>query len=519
MIGERSAQATKEMPLGDIVRLQAQRRAGAAALICGNEALTYATLERRANQIANGLHAAGIHAGDRVAYLGLNGLPYFEILFGAAKIGAIFVPLNWRLAAPEVAAVLADAGVKRVFAARTMAAQLANPVIPIEWVDESGYCAWRDGQPSSDPNVSVDPADCAVLVYTSGTTGRPKGVMLSHASLLTLRLQVAVEAEPEWNRWSHDDVSLIVMPLFHVGGLCLALWTLLYGASGVVVPSFDIDRILEELTRHSVSKLFLVPTALRLLIEHPRVDQADLSRIRYIMYGAAPIPLELVRKCMDKLRCGFIQMYGMTETAGTVTVLTPLDHEGEETPRMRSVGRALPGVTLAIAAADGRNLAPGEIGEVLIRSPSMMTGYWGMPEATAEVLSGGWLRSGDAGYVDGEGYLYLCDRVKDMIISGGENIYPAEVENALYGHPDVAEVAVIGLPSDRWGESVHAVIVPRSGIEPDRESIIAWTRTRIAGYKVPRSIEFVDQLPRNPSGKVLRRLLREARHPARSHGS
>ncbi len=249
------------------------------------------------------------------------------------------------------------------------------------------------------------------------------------------------------------------------------------------------------------------------------MDQADLSRIRYIMYGAAPIPPELLRKCMNRLRCGFIQMYGMTETAGTVTVLTPLDHAGEGTAPLRSVGRALPGVTLAIADADGRNLAPGEIGEVLIRSPSMMTGYWGMPEATAEVLAAGWLRSGDAGYLDREGYLYLCDRVKDMIISGGENIYPAEVENAIHDHPEVAEVAVIGVPSERWGETVHAVIVPRSGIEPDPQTIIAWTRTRIAGYKVPRSIEFVDQLPRNPSGKVLRRLLREARDPARSHGS
>ena len=519
MTGEHSSQGAREMQLGDIVRLQATGRDRATALICGNEVLTYGALERRANQIANGLHAAGIGAGDRVAYLGFNGLPYFEILFGAAKVGAIFVPLNWRLAAPEVAAVLADAGVKRIFATRRMAAQLTDPSVPVEWVDEPGYCAWRDGQSSSDPFVSVDSADCAVLIYTSGTTGSPKGVMLSHGSLLTLRLQVPVEAEPDWNRWSHDDVSLIVMPLFHVGGLCLALWTLLYGASGVVVPSFDIDEILQELIRHSVSKLFLVPTALRLLIEHPRVDQADLSRIRYIMYGAAPIPLELLRKCMNKLRCGFIQMYGMTETAGTVTVLTPLDHEGDGTDPLSSVGRALPGVKLAIADADGRNLPPGEIGEVLIRSPSMMTGYWGMPEATAEVLTAGWLRSGDAGYLDRDGYLHLCDRVKDMIISGGENIYPAEVENAIHDHPDVAEVAVIGVPSERWGETVHAVIVPRTGIEPDPQSIIAWTRTRIAGYKVPRSIEFVDQLPRNPSGKVLRRLLREARGRARSDGS
>jgi acyl-CoA synthetase (AMP-forming)/AMP-acid ligase II len=248
---------------------------------------------------------------------------------------------------------------------------------------------------------------------------------------------------------------------------------------------------------------------MQVVVRHPKAREVDYSRLKYMMYGASPMPLQLLRECIDVFGCGFVQLYGMTETTGSVTALGPEDHCREGKPRMSSAGKALPGVDLAILDESGARLPPGKVGEVAVRSVTNMQGYWKLPEATARTIGAdNWLRTGDAGYLDEAGYLYIYDRVKDMIISGGENVYPAEVENAIFGHPDVAEVAVIGVPSERWGEEVKAMVVPRPGANRDPASIIAWARERIAGYKVPKSVDFIDALPRNAAGKILRRELR-----------
>jgi long-chain acyl-CoA synthetase len=313
-----------------------------------------------------------------------------------------------------------------------------------------------------------------------------------------------------WNRWTTDDVSLVAMPVSHIGGTGWGVMGLYNGAKGVVAREFDPNAVLDFIERDRISKIFMVPAAMQIVLRNPRAREVDYSRVKYVLYGASPIPLDLLKEAMEVFGCGFVQMYGMTETSGTIVALPPEDHLAEGGPRMRSAGKALPGVELAILDEEGRRLPPHEVGEIAIRSAANMIGYWNLPEATARTIdTEGWLRSGDAGYLDEDGYLFIHDRVKDMIISGGENVYPAEVENAVYGHPDVAEVAVIGVPDAKWGEAVKAVVVRKPGHEPTPEEIIAWARQRIAGFKAPKSVDFIDALPRNASGKILRRELRE----------
>jgi long-chain acyl-CoA synthetase len=253
-----------------------------------------------------------------------------------------------------------------------------------------------------------------------------------------------------------------------------------------------------------------VPAAIQIVLRDPRARQTDYSRMKHVGYGASPIPLDLLREAVEVFGCGFAQMYGMTETTGTIVALPPEDHDLNGNQRMRSAGKPLPGVEVAVLDEAGNKLPPGQVGEIATRSPWNMAGYWNLPEATAKTIDqDGWLRTGDAGYLDEDGYVYIHDRVKDMIITGAENVYPAEVESAIYGHPDVADVAVIGVPDEKWGEAVKAIVVPKPGKSPDPQDIIAFARTRVAGYKAPKSVDFIEALPRNASGKILRRELRE----------
>jgi acyl-CoA synthetase (AMP-forming)/AMP-acid ligase II len=295
----------------------------------------------------------------------------------------------------------------------------------------------------------------------------------------------------------------------HISGTGWGLWTLLHGATGVIMREFDPHAVFETMLSRRVNKIMMVPTAMQIAVRHPLAKTADFSFLKYIFYGGAPLPLELMRECARVFGCGFVQMYGMTETAGTVVALGPDDHDPRNGDRLRSVGRAVPGVEIRIVDAGGKVLPADTIGEIAVRTPANMEEYFELPKATGETIdSEGFLRTGDAGFLDADGYLFLKDRVKDMIISGGENIYPAEVENAIYGHPAVAEVAVVGVPDEKWGESVRAYIVPNSGATPTLEDILEWAGKRIARYKLPKSIELVSALPRNHTGKVLRRELR-----------
>lgn len=492
--------------IADTIRAQAAARPDATALIAGDRRTSYAAFDRNASRVANALIAAGVAPGDRIAFLGRNSDVYFEAWFGAAKAGAVMVPVNWRLAAPEIAYILADAAPKLVIADAEFRERADAPHI----VDSANFAAWRDAADSADPALDGGEDAPVLQLYTSGTTGRPKGAMLSNRSLLGLRAAIPPDRLPAWNRWTPDDVSLIAMPVFHISGSGWGLWTLQHGARGVVVPEFDPHQVLGLLAAHRITKIMIVPTALRIICEHPDAAGGDYGFLHHICYGGAPIPPDLLRQAIDIFGCGFTQMYGMTETAGTIVALPPEDHDPAGNARMLGVGRPLPGVEVRVVDRDGDVVAPGIVGEIVTRSAANMIGYHGRPDATAETIDGaGWLRTGDAGRMDADGYLYLADRIKDMIITGGENVYPAEVEHALIGHPQVSDVAVIGVPDPKWGEAVKAIVVPATGASPDPAALIAWARERIAGYKAPKSIDFRESLPRNPSGKVLRRLLRD----------
>lgn len=504
--------------LGDIARFHGRERPNAIALRFEGRDTSFAEFDRHTNQVANALVASGVKKGDRIAYIGKNSDLYFELLFGAAKMGAVTLPIGWRLAPAEMAYIIADGEAPLVFvgpelldAARAALSELKTPprMIEMEYDGHGGFTAWRDVQRKTDPAVPITVSDVAVQLYTSGTTGRPKGAMLSHDNLLGGRRE-AVEAEMDWNQWGPDDVSLVAMPVGHIGGTGWGIVGLFNGARGIVAREFDPYAVLDFIEQEGISKMFMVPAALQIVVNQPRARKVDYSRLKYILYGASPIPVDLLRECMEVFGCGFCQQYGMTETCGTIVYLPPEDHDPNGNPRMRSAGLPMPGVELKIIDENGNTLPPNTVGEVATRSKANMAGYWKLEEATRSTVGeDGWLRTGDAGYLDEDGYLYIHDRVKDMIISGGENIYPAEVENAVYGHPDVAEVAIIGVPDEKWGETVKAVVALKPGATADPQAILDFARSRIAGFKAPKSVDFVPALPRNASGKILKRQLRE----------
>jgi acyl-CoA synthetase (AMP-forming)/AMP-acid ligase II len=342
-------------------------------------------------------------------------------------------------------------------------------------------------------------------MYTSGTTGHPKGAQLSHANLLTL-LSAALG---QFGTWHDNDVNLVCMPLFHIGGAGWALVGLYRGIETVLMADAEPATILGLIAEFGVTKAFFVPALLLFLLQAPACRETDFSSLELIVYGASPAPLDLVRNALEVFRCAFAQVYGLTETTGAITYLPPEDHHGEHAvARLKSCGKPITGVEIRVVNAFGQDLPQGTVGEIVCRSPQVMIGYWNLPEASSRAIRDGWFYTGDAGYLDQDGYLYIYDRVKDMIISGGENVYPAEVESVLFGHPAIADVAVIGVPDPMWGEAVKAIVVKQRGAELSAADLIDFARQRIAGYKVPRSIVFVDVLPRNPTGKILKRELR-----------
>jgi acyl-CoA synthetase (AMP-forming)/AMP-acid ligase II len=512
--------------LGDVPRVHAKDRGSSVALVYGDRSTTYAAWYSRCSRMAQGLGAEGIGAGGRIGFIGKNSDTYFDVLFGGALTGAVLVPVNWRLAPAEVEYIVADAAIEVLFVDVDHAKviedceQNLGSVRKIICVGGShgrwpSLEDWLHGRSDVDPRIAADPEDPVLQVYTSGTTGHPKGVQLSHRSFYALEASRLESDNPDdpiwaWNVWTPEDVSLINMPCFHFSGIGWGVIGLYNAACNVVLSQFDPGEVLDAIQRHKVTKLVVVPTGIQMMLDHPQCPSTDFGSLSYFCYGASPIPLELLKRAVQTFNCGFVQMYGLTETGGAATFLPADDHDLAGNQRMRSAGRPAAGVQLTIKDADGRDLPTGETGEICMRTPALMLGYWNNPEATAETMTAdGWFRSGDAGYLDEDGYLYIQDRYKDMIVSGGVNIYPAEVESAIYGHPDLLEVAVIGVPDDKWGEAVMAIVVARPGTQPDPQQILEFTRERIAGYKVPKTIAFLDALPRNASGKVLKTELRK----------
>ena len=486
---------------GAIVAEHAAARPDAVALRFADRAWTWAMFDAAANRIARDLLADGA-PGDRIAYVGRNHDAIPLLALATARAGMIFVPINFRLAPREVEHILADSGARLLFTADGFTAATV-PTRDADDLVQSG------GDDARAPAVTVAPNDVALMMYTSGTTGLPKGVMLTHRSLFgtsTLRRTAAVS----WDRWSSDDVTLVPVPLAHIGGFGMLARTIFFGGEAVIQSTFDPAQVLDAIERRRVSKIGLVPTAMKMVIDHPRARLVDYSRIETMIYGAAPITADLLKEAIATFGCRFAQSYGMSETSGTCVALPPEDHDVAGNPRMRSAGKPLPGTELRIVGEDGMVLPPNATGEIAVRCISVMAGYWNQPAATAAVLdTDGWYRTGDAGLIDSDGYLFIKDRVKDMIVSGAENIYPAEVENLLCDHPDVGGVAVIGVPDPHWGEAVKAVVVPAPGRTIDEAALIAWAKERIAHFKAPRSIDVVDALPLNASGKVQKALLRE----------
>ena len=513
----------EDLRVADVVREHAASRGDAVAIEHDQRTLTYGELDERSNRLAHALRAAGVGTGDRVAYLDQTAPEVIELLFAASKLGAVIVPMNWRLAPSELAAVLRDSRARVLIAGNGYAEVAAELVSgrgelgggPAELVDGrrelvlvgDQYEAWLAAHPARDPGGRGGAGDVIVQMYTSGTTGVPKGVLTTHRNLAA-----AAETSPLW-AFDGSTVSLTPLPMFHIGGIGWAFVGLWNGAATVLVRDFDPVAVLDTLERRRVTNAVFVPTMLQMLTGVPGAAERDFSELRSIAYGASPITTTVLKAALRTFRCPLFGIYGLTETTGAITQLDPEDHDpdGPRSHLLRSAGRPYPWVELQIVDPDtGLPRGAREVGEVWLRAANVAAGYFNRPRETASALTAdGWLRTGDGGYVDEDGYLFLTDRIKDMIVSGGENVYPIEVEEVLSQHQGVLEAAVIGIPHARWGETVAALVVRRPGVaEVDADELVAFARERLAGYKLPRRVEFVEELPKTPTGKVLKRELR-----------
>lgn len=493
------------------------------ALVCEDERLSFAELADRVARLAGVFRNLGIGHDDRVAILAPNGRPYIETLFASFWAGAIAVPVNSRFALPEMIEQVLDAEprvlvVDASFADQGLALREALPSLRLLSIggDAGSDSAGYEGSigatdPADDARRGGD--DIACIFYTGGTTGRSKGVMLSHGNIWANAIVTAPVCG-----FDQSLVHLHAGPLFHLGAAGRIFTTTVVGGRHVVLPRFTPEEALSAIEKERVTASTFVPTMMGMILDRPDLDRFDLSSLRLISYGASPMPQSILRRSFERFPgIGFLQSYGMTELSPVATTLTAADHApGAPSHRLRSAGRPVVSAEVRVVDGDDRELPAGQVGEILVRGPMVMKGYWRKPELSAETLRGGWMHTGDAGRLDEDGYLYVTDRIKDMIITGGENVYSVEVENALHSHPAVDQCAVIGVPDPHWGERVHAVIVPSPGHAPATEEIVAHCRGLISGYKVPRSIELhPGPLPLSSVNKIDKAALRAA-HAASS---
>jgi acyl-CoA synthetase (AMP-forming)/AMP-acid ligase II len=498
--------------LGDIPRKGARLYGERECIVFEGRHLTYKELDERVNRLANYLLSLQLESSKHIAILAENCYQYVEIYFAAAKAGYVTVPLNFRLAKSELVTILKDAEVKMLFfsqgyadTAREVGLKTGIGILVSIESAENGCLYYEEllaNSPGTDPEIAVDENQMALLMYTGGTTGKSKGVMLSHRNLMTAMLDLTLTY-----RFNKDDVTCFILPLFHVS-LWSVLCVLIIGGRAAILRRPESAKILELVQEEKCTHINAIPTIYNWLVEYPDLDKFDLSSLKKISYAGSPIAPALLKKMIQKFGNIFWQGYGLTEAAPEMTALLPEDHvvEGppEKVQRLNSVGREMYMVTVKVVREDGSEVAPGEIGEIVGRGKNIMLGYWKMPDKTSETLKDGWLHTGDVGTVDEGGYIYLLDRKHDMIITGGENVYPREVEDVLYEHSAIMEAAVVGVPDERWGEAVKAVVVLKAGMKAGGEEIIKFAKSRLAGYKCPKSIDFRDSLPKTAAGKIAR---------------
>lgn len=495
---------------GQILR-QAQLSAHRTALVYQDQSFTYGEFNQRTRQIAGMLRNQGVCFGDRVGFLGFNQPAFLETMVASNVLGAIFVPLNFRLTGEELAFIVGDAGIHTLIVDAELFPiidsvrdrlpcrqylAVGEEVTGVESLEHALAAA----EPIDEP-VVVGAHDTLLIMYTSGTTGLPKGAMLTHGNFMWNNINAMFAMGV-----TRDDVTLSSAPLFHIGGLNTGVITSLQmGNPVVMVRNFDPGEVLVLLEKHAVTHMFGAPAMFLFMAQHPAFDSTDLSAIKLLIAGGAPVPKSLLERYGERGVC-FSQGYGLTETAPFSAFLSP----EKALDKLGSAGQPPVLSGIRIVDEDNRPVGPNERGEICLCGPNIMKGYWNRPEATAKAIdSEGWFHSGDVGYLDEDGYLYICDRVKDMVISGGENVYPAEVENVLFGHEAIAEVAIIGLADDKWGEAVTAIVALHPGQELSLEALRDFASNKLARYKLPLRLHIIDALPRNPAGKVLKFKLRE----------
>jgi long-chain acyl-CoA synthetase len=500
---------------GAMLADQAKRNGDRLALAFGERRTSYAEFDRIADRIAAALIAHGCGPGARIGALARNSDRYAQLMFGAGRAGAATFTMNWRLARPELEYVAGDSGLGAIFFDPAFAEEARNlrrrnpGLLLVSFGDEAGpepgfteFCA---AAPETAELPDVDPASPALLLYTSGTTGRPKGVLISHRD--TLESFIMLQRAQGRHGTADDEVILLSPPLFHIGGLGILLGAMACGVPTIVLADARMPDMIAAIERHGVTRAVIIPALMPAMIEAARAG-AKLGTLKTVLYGMSPIPEPVLTEMIEILGCRFSQSYGMTEISGCATLLGADDHY-PGSPHLTAAGRPLPNTRMMIRRLDGSEAAIGEPGEVMLQTPTVAIGLLEGGKAGPVPLEDGWYATGDIGFLDDRGVLFLRDRKKDMIISGGENIYSLEVESALADHPDVERVAIVGVPSDKWGEEVKAVVVPKPGARADAASIVAFARERLAGYKVPKSVDFVDELPVTSVGKIAKNVLRE----------